>query len=197
MRPTPATLALLLFLAPAAFAQDAATPATDPNAPITLAQAMADPDWIGPPVEQAWWSWDGQRAYYQLKRDGATIRDTWRAADRRRRGRAARRRRARRRSMPRNPVYDAQRTRMAFVRNGDVFVRDLRSGALHPGHAQQRRRSAAAVEQRRRPGRGASATTGTAGPRADGVRQAALRQGREGSGRARRRPTTCATGSCA
>src|SRR5690606_27406126 len=28
------------------------------------------------------------------------------------------------------PVYDAQGTRMAFVRNGDVFVRDLRSGAL-------------------------------------------------------------------
>ncbi|MEO6364736.1 MAG: S9 family peptidase, partial [Luteimonas sp.] len=28
------------------------------------------------------------------------------------------------------PVFDVQRTRMAFVRNGDVFVRDLRSGAL-------------------------------------------------------------------
>ena len=28
------------------------------------------------------------------------------------------------------PAFDAQRQRMAFVRNGDVFVRDLRSGAL-------------------------------------------------------------------
>ena len=27
-------------------------------------------------------------------------------------------------------VYDATRSRMAFVRNGDVFVRDLRNGAL-------------------------------------------------------------------
>ena len=27
-------------------------------------------------------------------------------------------------------VYDSQRARMAFIRHGDVFVRDLRSGAL-------------------------------------------------------------------
>lgn len=125
------SVALLLALAPQAFAQQPATaPApSDPNAPITLAQAMADPDWIGTPIEAAWWSWDGQRAYTQRKRRGATIRDTWvqpiaggtaaaldgaalgdiDAAD---------------------PVFDAQRARMAFVRNGDVFVRDLRSGAL-------------------------------------------------------------------
>ena len=102
----------------------------------------------------------------QRKRDGRDDPRHVRAADRRRRGHDARRRRARRRSMPRNPVFDAQRTRMAFVRNGDVFVRDLRSGALHPGHAHQRRRSAAAVGQRRRPVRSASATTGIAGPRA-------------------------------
>jgi len=24
--------------------------------PITIEQAMADPDWIGPPGEKAWWS---------------------------------------------------------------------------------------------------------------------------------------------
>ena len=38
---------------------------------------MADPDWIGPPVEDAWWRWDGKAAQYTLKRKGATIRDTW------------------------------------------------------------------------------------------------------------------------
>ncbi len=32
--------------------------------PITLDQAMAHPDWIGPPVESAWWSWDGRQALY-------------------------------------------------------------------------------------------------------------------------------------
>ena len=119
------SVALLLALAPQAFAQQATQPASiDPNAPLTLTQAMADPDWIGTPIEAAWWSWDGQRAYTQRKRTGATIRDTWvqpiaggagaaldgaalgdiDAAD---------------------PVFDAQRTRMAFVRFVVVGAREL------------------------------------------------------------------------
>lgn len=116
-------LALLLSSA-AAFAQTAPAPT-----PITLEQAMADPDWIGPPVETAWWSWDGANAYYTLKREGATIRDVYRqpleggaASKLDGAGRAA--------IDAAQPVFDATRTRMAFVRNGDVFVRDLRSGAL-------------------------------------------------------------------
>ena len=72
------SIALLLALAPQAFAQQTTQPApSDPKAPLTLTQAMADPDWIGTPIEAAWWSWDGQRAYTQRKRKGATIRDTW------------------------------------------------------------------------------------------------------------------------
>ena len=97
--------------------------------PITIEQAMADPDWIGPPVESAWWSWNGQQVEYTLKRQGSPVRDTFRqplaggvatqvADDQRGTLDAA------------NRVYDRQRQRMAFVRNGDVFVRDLRSGAL-------------------------------------------------------------------
>ena len=38
-----------LLLAASAFAQ------TPPPSALTLDQVMADPDWIGPPVEQAWW----------------------------------------------------------------------------------------------------------------------------------------------
>ena len=115
-------LAALLLLSAGASAQTAA--------PLTLEQVMADPDWIGAPVEDAWWAWDGQRVQYQLKRDGASIRDTWQqsidgtapavrvdGADRANL------------DAP-NAVYDANHARMAFVRNGDVFVRDLRSGAL-------------------------------------------------------------------
>ena len=46
--------------------------------PITIEQAMADPDWIGPPVEKAWWSWNSQQVEYQLKRSGSPVRDTFR-----------------------------------------------------------------------------------------------------------------------
>ena len=97
--------------------------------PLTLDQTMADPDWIGPPVEQAWWAWDGRRVQYTLKREGATIRDVWQQpiTD----GIAARLDGAARADIDAaQPQYDAQRARMAFVRNGDVFVRDLRNGAL-------------------------------------------------------------------
>jgi dipeptidyl aminopeptidase/acylaminoacyl peptidase len=97
--------------------------------PITIEQAMADPDWIGPPVEKAWWSWNSQQVEYDLKRQGSPVRDTFRqpidgsvagqvADDQRGTLDVA------------TPVYDAQRTRSVFTRNGDVFVRDLRSGAL-------------------------------------------------------------------
>ena len=128
---------LLAALPVAASAQAPATPA------FTLEQAMADPDWIGPAVEQAWWSWDGREAQLLLRREGSTVRDTWRqpvaggalhkVSDAERAGLDA----------P-DPVYDRQRRRMAFVRNGDVFVRDLASGRL-----EQLTRTAAAESQPR------------------------------------------------
>ena len=49
-------LALIATL-PVAHAADPATPT------VTLEQAMADPDWIGPSVDAAWWRWDGTSAY--------------------------------------------------------------------------------------------------------------------------------------
>jgi hypothetical protein len=56
----------------------AATPVhAQEAAPLTLEQVMADPDWIGPPVERMWWSWDGGTAYYLAKRGGSNVRDTY------------------------------------------------------------------------------------------------------------------------
>ncbi len=120
------SLCLALLLTPLAPVSPAvAQPAT----PLTLHQIMADPDWIGPPVEQAWWSWDGTRAYYTLKRESSTVRDTYVQAIEG--GTATRIDGAARADIDAmSPVLDAARTRMAFVRNGDVFVRDLLSGAL-------------------------------------------------------------------
>lgn len=131
-------LSVALFLAStfphAASAQQDKAPVTPPTAAgatgeLTLAQTMADPDWIGAPVEQAWWAWDGRSVQYLVKRDGATIRDTWQqAVDG---GPAAKIDGAARGQLDAAlPVFDAGRARMAFVRSGDVFVRDLRSGAL-------------------------------------------------------------------
>ena len=59
-------------LAPLVFALLLSTTSAHAAEPLTLAQTMADPDWIGPPVEDAWWRWDGQAAQYTLKRNGAT-----------------------------------------------------------------------------------------------------------------------------
>ncbi|MEO5962641.1 MAG: S9 family peptidase, partial [Thermomonas sp.] len=118
MRTAPLLAALLLTSLSAAAAE-----------PITLTQAMADPDWIGPPVETVWWRWDGQAAQYLLKREGASIRDRWQVGidggpPVRLDGSALSDLDAS------DAVFDAATTRSAFVRNDDVFVRDLRSGAL-------------------------------------------------------------------
>ena len=119
-------LPALLLTLPLCFAANAS--AQDP-APLTIEQVMADPDWIGPPVERAWWAWDGQRVLYDLKRNGSPVRDTWQQAIS---GSAAMRVGDGERAAldAPNPVFDQTRQRMAFLRNGDVFVRDLRSGAL-------------------------------------------------------------------
>src|SRR3546814_16191409 len=90
---------------------------------------MADPDWIGSGVEDAWWSWDGKHAYYTRKRDGGNIRDTFSQAIEG--GTAARLDGAALAGIDgEQQVIDPRRTRMAFVRNGDIFVRDLSTGAL-------------------------------------------------------------------
>src|SRR5690606_37886966 len=89
--------------------------------PLTLDQVMADPDWIGSGVEDAWWSWDGKHAYYTRKRDGGNIRDTFsQAVDG---GAAARLDGAALAGIDGDQqAVDPRRARMAFVRNGDIFV---------------------------------------------------------------------------
>ena len=62
-------------LAPLAFGLLLTTTAGHAATPITLDQAMADPDWIGPPVERPYWSVDGRSVHYWLKRAGSPVRD--------------------------------------------------------------------------------------------------------------------------
>ncbi|WP_242108754.1 S9 family peptidase [Luteimonas aquatica] len=129
LRPSNFCLVLLLTVGANAAAQ-----------PPDLARIMADPDWIGPPVEQAWWSWDGQQAYYTLKRDGGSIRDTY--AQRVDGGAAARLDGAALAGIDgAQQAIDPAGTRMAFVRNGDLFVRELRGSGPDSGKLVQLTRS--------------------------------------------------------
>jgi len=114
--PLAALVALLVF-------------AAAPAEAITLEQAMADPDWIGAPVQHPYWSVDGHSLYYSLKQKGTQVRDLHRVGatggqdaivgpD----------------AMPNadgaDAVFDRAHARAAFVRNGDVFIRDVASGRL-------------------------------------------------------------------
>ena len=98
------------------------------STPITLDQAMAHPDWIGTPVENAWWSWDSKGVFYKQKRTGSPIRDTWQVSQG---------------GKPKlvsdldaakidgnDVIYNPAQTRALMLRNGDLFERDLKSGAL-------------------------------------------------------------------
>src|SRR3546814_18380784 len=84
----------------------------------------------------AWWSWDGKHAYYTRKRDGGNIRDTFSQAvepapAEAGGGAATRLDGAALAGIDgEQQVIGPQRTRMAFVRNGDIFVRNLSTGAL-------------------------------------------------------------------
>jgi dipeptidyl aminopeptidase/acylaminoacyl peptidase len=99
------------------------------RAAISLDQAMAHPDWIGPPVESAWWAWDSQRVQYALKRKGSPLRDTYVQAIDAAQGEAVGD--AGLAGLDAEaPVYSRDRSRMLFLRHGDLFERDLRSGAL-------------------------------------------------------------------
>ena len=95
---------------------------------LTLEKIMADPDWIGPPVTEPYWSADGRAVYYSLKRNGSPLKDLHRidlasGKD----GIVAPSDRANA-DMP--PVYDRTGARAAFVRNDDIFVRVIAGGKL-------------------------------------------------------------------
>ncbi|MBS0569985.1 MAG: S9 family peptidase [Proteobacteria bacterium] len=125
-----ALVAPLALLCVAATAQTA-------SAPLTLEQIMADPDWIAGQIqvpeefEQSggapYFSVDGRSAYYRLKRNGSPVSDLHRidlATGADSRVEAA----AMAAADGNHTVYAATDSHAAFVRNGDVFLRNLRNG---------------------------------------------------------------------
>ncbi len=129
-------LTLAVPLALLTFAAAAAQPT--PTQKLTLEQIMADPDWIAGQIQvpeqfepggsAPYFSVDGKSVYYKLKRSGSPVFDlhridltdsrdamidaaTMAGAD------------------GDQTVYTQDGTHAAFVRNGDIFLRDLHSGA--------------------------------------------------------------------
>src|ERR1700761_9422401 len=95
---------------------------------VPLEKIMADPDWMGPPVADGYWSGDGKSVYYWIKRSDSQILDLHRidlagSKDQIVDGAAMA-------AADGSAVYDRAGKRAAFVRNKDVFVRDLSSGKL-------------------------------------------------------------------
>jgi dipeptidyl aminopeptidase/acylaminoacyl peptidase len=120
---------LCLPLVAACLLAGAATALERPAWQLKLEQIMADPDWIGPPVEQPHWSLDGRRILFSLKREGSPVRDLWQVDAEG--GAAERIADAGLATIDGpQPVFDRARRRALFVRNGDVFLRELDSGAL-------------------------------------------------------------------
>ncbi|MEE4304530.1 MAG: prolyl oligopeptidase family serine peptidase [Wenzhouxiangella sp.] len=106
-----------LFLAAAALLAGSALAQTP-----ELKQIMADPQWIGPPVEEAWWQLDGEAVYYRVEREDSELFDIHRVdldsgedsvvayADQAGIDGA-------------DPILHPQTGRIVFVRDGNLFAR--------------------------------------------------------------------------
>ncbi len=112
-------------------AQEATTATAAPSPPpeVTLELIMSDPDWLGNPPESPYFADDGRSIFYSQKRPGEEVRDLVQidlagqvlrtvalsdlgAVD-----------------AP-GGSFSLDRKRKAFVREGDLFVKDLESGEL-------------------------------------------------------------------
>ena len=88
---------------------------------LTLEKIMADPDWIGPPVRDAYWSADGRVVYYSLKRVGSPIVDLHRIDPPSGKDEVVAPAAMANADGP--ALYDRAGKRAAFLRHHDVFVR--------------------------------------------------------------------------
>jgi dipeptidyl aminopeptidase/acylaminoacyl peptidase len=105
-----------------------ATPATAAEPGLSLEKIMADPDWIGPAVRDAYWSADGRTVYYSLKRKGSPISDLHQINPLSHKDHVVDAAAMANADAP--AIYDRTGKRAAFIRNSDIFVRQLASDRL-------------------------------------------------------------------
>ena len=96
------------------------------QAPLDMETIMANPDWIGHPVERPYWSVDGRSIYYSVQRDGSPVRDLYRVDPAS--GQSVKLDAAAMAQAEGPAVYDRAQRHAAFILHGDVFVVDLASG---------------------------------------------------------------------
>jgi len=117
----------LLLAGLVAFTVLPAAAATAPaNGQLDLETIMANPDWIGQPVEAPYWSVDGSSLYYSLKRDGNSVRDLYRVDPIS--GQSVKLDPAAMAQAEGPAVYDRAHQHAAFILHQDVFLVDLTSG---------------------------------------------------------------------
>ena len=116
-------LLLVSLIALAVLPAAAATPSV--SAPLDLETIMANPDWIGQPVQLPYWSVDGRSLYYSMKRDGSPVIDLNRVNAGS--GQPTLLDPAAMASAEGPPVFDRTHQHAAFILHGDVFMLDLGS----------------------------------------------------------------------
>jgi dipeptidyl aminopeptidase/acylaminoacyl peptidase len=131
---------LLLVLLPCGLAAAEPQPPTSPPAAsaaapapadeITLEKIMADPEWIGNPPVNPYWADDGRAVYFERERQGADgILDLFRLELE---TGAVRRIEDRERGQidVAGGDFSEDRTRKVYSREGDVYLKDLSTGAI-------------------------------------------------------------------
>ncbi|MEO8778995.1 MAG: prolyl oligopeptidase family serine peptidase [Rhodanobacter sp.] len=96
------------------------------SAPLDMETIMANPDWVGHPVESPYWSVDGRKLYYSVQRDGSPVRDLYRVDPAG--GKSEKLDPAATAAADGPAVFDRAHRHAAFILHGDVFVVDLASG---------------------------------------------------------------------
>lgn len=98
-----------------------------PAEPLTLEQIMAEPDWIGHPVQQAWWSTDALDVFYRIQQNNASLSEVHSIEL----GSGFDQTLSREQQTGINasdPIYDREQRRALIVRHGDIFLEHLGSG---------------------------------------------------------------------
>ena len=120
-------LTFCIILTASAAADDKAD--RHPDDGVTLKQIMADPDWIGRSPEDPIWSDDSTTIFYQRKRKGSSVRDWFQISAEK--GKPERLNVAESlKAVPRRGDTSDDRTRVVFEKNGDLFLRNVRTGKI-------------------------------------------------------------------